>query len=74
MAGGKFLHLADDGTIRHRLGQFVPACVLLGTEVWTIKQFLQAQNLDLLSSCLLDQIHMLAEHSFPDLIERVLGA
>ncbi len=72
--GGKLLHQADRGTVGDRLRQFIPAGILLGAEVGAVKQLLQTQNLDLLPGRLLDHLHMLPDHGFADLGQRVLGA
>ena len=33
----QFLHVLDRRTVRHRLGQFVPARLLFGAKIWAIE-------------------------------------
>src|ERR1700721_2123040 len=72
MFGGDLLHHVHRGTVRHSLGKFIPASVLLGTKIRTVKKLLQAQDLRFLSRRLLDQLQMLVDHRFSDLGERTL--
>src|SRR5580765_6637897 len=60
--------------IWHAFCQFVPSCILLGAKIGSIKEFLQAKDLRLLACCLFDQLQVLVDHRFPDLIERTIRA
>src|SRR6266849_7634020 len=66
------LHQLDRRAVRYTLSQSVPACILLGTEIWTIKDFLQTKDLNLLPGCLINQLQVLVEHGLLDFFERIL--
>jgi hypothetical protein len=72
--GGDFLHHSNCGALWHSLGQFIPARILLGTEVWSIEKLLQAQDVRFFSRSLLNQLKVLVDHRFSDLGERAFRA
>ena len=41
----EFLHQGDGGAVGNALGQFIPAGLLLGTEIRAVEKFLEAQDL-----------------------------
>ena len=62
------------GPIGNSLRQFIPAYVLLGAEIRTVKQFLKAEYFDFLFRRLLDQLEVLVDHGFLDLRQRAVAA
>ena len=60
--------------VGHALGEFVPAGILLGAKIRSVKKFLQAEDLRFLFRGLLDQLQVLVDHGLPDLRQRTIGA
>ncbi len=67
------LHQVDRGSVRNRLGRVVPARALLGAEVGSVEDFLQADDLRAFAGCLADQAEVLVDHGLLDLGQRLLG-
>ena len=74
MLRGELLHHAHRRAIRHPLGQFIPARILLRAKIRAVEKFLQAQDLRFLSRRLFDQLQVLVDHRLPDLGEGALCA
>src|SRR5262249_40539253 len=58
--------------VRHALGEPVPLAVLLGAEVGTVEELLEAEDLDALLRRLADQAEVLLDHGVLDLLDRTL--
>jgi hypothetical protein len=67
-------HERDRGAIRYPLGEVVPPRFLLGAEVGTVEELLQAQDLHLLASGLFDERNVPLDHCLFDRRELALGA
>src|SRR5579862_9376233 len=74
MFRGDFLHQLSRRPVGHALREFVPTCVLLRTKIRPEEKFLQAKDLCLFLSRLLDQLEMLVDHRLPDLRKWTFGA
>src|ERR1700722_11010793 len=72
--GSDLLHQFNCGSVRNSFREFVPADVLLGTEIWAVKQLLQAKYLHLLFRRLLDELQVLIDHGLLDLRQRAVAA
>src|SRR5258706_1574774 len=66
----QLLHARDGRPVWHALSQFIPARLLLGAEVRTVEEFLEAEDLDLLLGGVGDQALVLGDHFFLDVTER----
>src|SRR5712692_1610603 len=61
-------------SVGNALGEVVPANILLGAEIRTVKKFLEAEYFDFLFCGLLDQLQVLVDHGFLDLRQRAVAA
>jgi hypothetical protein len=68
-----FLHQPHGWTIGYSFDSFVPARLLLGTEIRRSKNFLHAQDLYALVSSLFDKAKMLFEIQALDIIDRQIS-
>ena len=59
---GEFLHQPNRRAVGHLLGGSVPPRILFGTEVWTVKNLLQAADVGPALCGLSDEAHMLLDH------------
>ena len=63
---GQVHHQLGCRTVGHLFGQVVPLNLLLGAEVWSVEQLLQADNLDALFGCVVDHGDVLVDHRLFD--------
>jgi hypothetical protein len=63
---GELSHELGGGAAGDGLGERVPARLLLGAEIRAVEKLLQAQDLGLLASGLLDESHVLLDHRLLD--------
>ena len=69
---GELLHGRNCGTGGNLLGQFVPACLLLGAKIRAVEKFLEAEDLHFLFGGIGDQVFVLGDNVLFDLGEREL--
>ena len=69
-----FLHEARRRSIGNAFRQVIPANILFGTKIRTVKKLLQAKNFHFFLGRLLDQLQVLLDHGVLDFSQRPAGA